>query len=119
MTNKNINFDSLVRLVGALFLVLGVLFSVSGLENRTLSALFFWLALLTGFGALVGSYFGKHSWYGGIAIFLSAYLSMISRYGDNRFFAFCAMLIALLVGLGGLSGRFIKRNFRKSLFFTK
>lgn len=112
-------FDTTIRLIGSLCLVCGVLFSIVGLENRTASTVFLWLALLLGFSGLIASFFGKRAWYGGVVLFLAAYLFMISRFSTDQSVRLVFTLLALLAGFGGLSDNFIKRNYNKSLFIKK
>jgi hypothetical protein len=116
MLKKIVGFDTIIRLIGSLSLVLGVLFTITGLENRTASTFFVWLALVAGFAALTGSFLGKRSWYSGTIILVTAYLFMISGFSPNGFPRIMMTIVALVVGLGGLSDHFINRNYKKSLF---
>ena len=116
MTRKGIAFDTKIRLVASLCLVLGALFTITGMENRTISELFLWVALIVSIGGLVGSFFGKRSWYGGVVILASTYIFMISRYSNSALLRFSVLILVLIVGFGGLSNNYIRKNFAKNLF---
>lgn len=119
MLKRKIVFDEAIRLVGSLCLTLGALFTVTGLEDRTISDVFLWFSLCSAVAGLIGSFFGKRSWYAGTVILLATYLLMISRYSPSLALRFIALVIALLVGFGGLSRRLVGRNFATTLFIKR
>ncbi|MDO8511742.1 MAG: hypothetical protein Q7S57_00575 [bacterium] len=118
MKNKKIAFDTIIRLTGSLCLVLAVLFWIPGLQNRTIGGVFLWISILASIVGIVGSYFGKRSWYSGVLL-LATYLFVISRYNPNQVMQFIVMVLVLFVAFGGLTNNFIKRVYSKRLFIKK
>lgn len=119
MIKNRIYFDTIIRLASSLCLVIGALFSVSGVANRTISGIFLWIALFAGALGLVGSFFGKRSWYSGTITLLTTYLFMISRFSVSPLLRFFMLILVLLVSFGGLSNNFIMQSYSKKLFLKK
>lgn len=119
MRKSAIAFDTKIRLVSASCLVLGILFTIVGFSNRTISTFFLWVALICGVIALIGAFAGKRSWYSGVVILLATYLFFIFRNSPDQWLKNISTIVALLAGLGGITNEYIGKSFGKSLFKYK